>query len=657
MKRVIYLAPKQAIFPVQALALTYQGSPGRLDAFLQSLSAADAGWFEFTDTPGIDDGINFLVPGGTGVGSFGPGYKRATSAASVPAITQAASPVKIMLCGDSITAGGDSLYSDGAVAWRASFWELIREARGKIKLLGSTLNGLWDNRAAAPSANPPGNVTLGDWHSAATGGNNLAQIAAQTAADEVTYGLADVYVLLGGENNIKAGVLALQSAAAIAATVLAGIDTWIAARISANPLAQLFVLDLTPHGTALANYAQYDAAVALVNAALPAHLAALGHSNLHFVAAGSLLTKAHVSAVDGEHPNTGGFRLIAGAVAERIYASLGPCVASHPRKVSQVIPVARLSTVNDYPSSAYITETGTALCPVGTESVSFGITWVPNADLGESDSVFTRMLVGIGPVGNYDLFLRTNKSYAGTTFANCLELYIAGVARFVQNDCVRHNTPMKIGIAFDNVKHEAIIFALRAGPDGKPITACVSAFPAVPALTWAGSPEIRLGGQGVGGLAYSTTGIKGDFWIARGKVIDINDMENWYYDNALPSGVTAYYPLNDGAGTAIAPGGGFGALLPTGTCTNGWSAAGAVREPWHRYADSQNKGTFVLNGASAVVIPCYGMRAGDESGISAVMTTVGGTVGKTPTIVAGTDEFTVNGTASDISTYAWRWRP
>jgi len=77
-KRITYFSPKQAIGVNQA----WIGGPGggRVFAFTESLSPQDAGWFEYTDTPGTDDGLNFIVPGGAGVGSVGPGYKRASSA-------------------------------------------------------------------------------------------------------------------------------------------------------------------------------------------------------------------------------------------------------------------------------------------------------------------------------------------------------------------------------------------------------------------------------------------------------------------------------------------------------------------------------------------------------------------------------------------------
>ena len=561
--------------------------------------------------------------------------------------------VQIMLCGDSITLGGDSNMTDMQVSYRGPLYEALRRVRGNVRFLGGILLGLYDNRFAIPGSNRPGNVTLGDWHASATGGYTLAQIATQTATDEGSQGLADIYVLLGGENDIGAGVTAGHTAAAICADVLAGIDAWIAARIAANPLAHIFVLDLTPHGVGLASYVARDAARALINAALPEHLAGLGHSNVHFVAAGSKLTKAHLQA-DGQHPDQFGFRIMANAIYNALIRTIGLGGQPHPRKVATRAAVVRRYAAVDYPDAAYVTDNGTEPCPKGTESVSLGMLHLPT-DLG-SDAVFTRNLMMLGPVGNYDLHVRTNKSYSGMTTANCVELYIAGVARFFQNDCLRVGVMHAIVVTFDNAKHEAMIYVLREGPDGRALCSCVSAYGGVPALNWAASPEARLGGYGGGGYAYSSQGLKGDFWIARNKIVSIDEVENWFNDGALPPGVTAHYPLNEGSGTVIHPSPAFVGLIPNGTTTNSWSAAGAVREKWHRYADSDQGGTFVLNGATGVDVACVGMLPGDERGITIVKSANGGTPGLPPLVVAGTDKFTVSAVALDTSTYAWHWR-
>lgn len=70
-----------------------------------------------------------------------------------------------------------------------------------------------------------------------------------------------------------------------------------------------------------------------------------------------------------------------------------------------------------------------------------------------------------------------------------------------------------------------------------------------------------------------------------------------------------------------------------------------------------NVGTVVLNGATGVPVTVptgLGLVAGHEHRIVLTLKTSGGTRGKIPTVVAGTNQFTVAGDALDTSTYAWR---
>lgn len=77
--KLVYFSPDQVIAIVQALPSC---ANARLENFLSAMQPKDAGLFEWTDTPGTDDGINFIVPGGAGVGAVGPGYIRTSSAAA-----------------------------------------------------------------------------------------------------------------------------------------------------------------------------------------------------------------------------------------------------------------------------------------------------------------------------------------------------------------------------------------------------------------------------------------------------------------------------------------------------------------------------------------------------------------------------------------------
>ena len=66
MSNVIYFAPKSAM----------SNYSNRLKTFVDNLVDTGAGLFEYTTDEGYDDGINFVVPTGTGIGSYGPGFRR-----------------------------------------------------------------------------------------------------------------------------------------------------------------------------------------------------------------------------------------------------------------------------------------------------------------------------------------------------------------------------------------------------------------------------------------------------------------------------------------------------------------------------------------------------------------------------------------------------
>jgi len=65
------------------------------------------------------------------------------------------------------------------------------------------------------------------------------------------------------------------------------------------------------------------------------------------------------------------------------------------------------------------------------------------------------------------------------------------------------------------------------------------------------------------------------------------------------------------------------------------------------------RGTFVMNGVTPVVVGNTNLAAGDQ--VLFTLQTVGGTVGAYPSIKTRTNGtgFTVAGTASDTSTYAY----
>lgn len=70
-----------------------------------------------------------------------------------------------------------------------------------------------------------------------------------------------------------------------------------------------------------------------------------------------------------------------------------------------------------------------------------------------------------------------------------------------------------------------------------------------------------------------------------------------------------------------------------------------------------NYGSVTLAGTTPVVVSLpasLGVVAGQDHRITATLKTVGGTQGVAPTVVAGTNQFTITGKAADTSVYAWR---
>ena len=71
----LYLSSGTAIDIVENFAYALVGT-SRIKSFAANLPDGMDGMFAYTATPDYDDGINFCVIGGTGIGSYGPGYYR-----------------------------------------------------------------------------------------------------------------------------------------------------------------------------------------------------------------------------------------------------------------------------------------------------------------------------------------------------------------------------------------------------------------------------------------------------------------------------------------------------------------------------------------------------------------------------------------------------
>lgn len=504
---------------------------------------------------------NFLTTKTTSVNALSSNYS--TNFSNNPTQT-----VNIMLCGDSQTVGGATVMNDETLAWRGVFWETIKNRRDYVKLMGEQLAGL----QLLSGSNLPGNIKLGDWHMCATGGYTIQQINAAVSTSESTYGTADVYVFLGGENNIGNG----ESAT----TILSRIYTFCQNRIAANPNCIVLVLDLVPHGPPLSHIA-FDAISNAVNSGLVSYLAPL-NKNVKVVPAGSLLTKAHLNST-GNHPNFSGYQIIGRQAGEAVLRAIGVTGATNERRLSYRMSTAKLSLVDDITSTCAITDNGT-IGPVGDVSFSCGITFIPT-DLSQ---VYQRKIFSIGPVLAADkrsINLLYGPPYGGYGSAPSLQLYIGLNAYFVHNDSLKINKTHVLVVSINATKREMTIYCLREGsnPAFGPVTSCVSTYSAPGPYDFT-TGTIQLGNATQrGAVGYSS-----NFWCAKNYVATIDDAEQMYWDGAIPKYATAYYPLNEGSGSTINPGSGFSGLLPTGTAggTATWSAAGAVAQPWDRYQDS-----------------------------------------------------------------------
>jgi lysophospholipase L1-like esterase len=520
----------------------------------------------------ISTGVTVTMGGVTydeGVILTGTGTLAITRAGQRPTIATA------MLCGDSMTRGGSAAMDDTTLGWRGQFWDYLQSHGSGLRLLGQTVGGLYWVSTTAKG----GCVKLGDWHVSATGGHTLAQINTAAGTEETAVGAADAYFLLGGENDN-------DGSAGCVATILAGINTFITARKAANPNALIFIGDLTYHASPLSGYANKNTRRDSVNSQLAASVAALGYQGVHVVACGSLMTSAHLAS-DGQHPNGAGYALIGRAFAEAFvrYARLAGLPGNRPpyfRKAK-----ARLSiTATDNTANANITSSGSdGLLPTGNESWSFGLVFKPT----DLSSASQQRVVSIGATFASGIYLFSERG-AGDSSGRSLSLYIAGVGYSVSNEALKQDKWTAITVSYDAARTELTIWAFReggTGAGGKPVSSCVSLYRGVPTLALSlGAGVISFGYH----ASYTVVakGLKGDFWLARGHVATEAEAAAFYLEGELPQGVTAYYPMDDGSGTALAVAPGY-TTMPAGVISGAgasWSAAAAVAEPWHREADA-----------------------------------------------------------------------
>lgn len=470
--------------------------------------------------------------------------------------------VKLMMVGDSQTAG-DGGAGDTATAYREPFWTALRGMRSRLQLIGNASNIY---RFHVDS-------TLGDGRFAATGGQTIAQASAQAAASEALYGPADVYTVLAGTNDVSSGSTASQ--------VVAALVSLVQARLVANPAALVFVLTLCPWVSPAAGFAAHETTRLAVNAALPAALAALGEQ-VFLVQAGSLLTAAHMG-VSGNHPNGLGYRLIGRAAANAVFAQIGPAGPTLPRTVMRRQAVSALAITGNTQVAAIASNTGTN--PAGHESFSVGLYFNPtnlsNTSIqrivGSIDGSLQGMwlidLLGAG--GTPGLVELTVGNYGSGATAGTLTTIPSGSG---SSTVVRLNTWHALLFAADASTNLVQLWIMRAGSDGK-AQSFLAASKFLPAWNLTSTNPVLVGSAD--GTLNGAPGLYSRLWVARGYVATPDDVEAFYYDQAIPPAATAYYSLEDGSGTAFAPALGE-TSLPNGALSGGagWSAAGAVPTPW-----------------------------------------------------------------------------
>jgi len=325
----------------------------------------------------------------------------------------------------------------------------------------------------------------------------------------------------------------------------------------------------------LVGYAARNAILAAVNAGLPALAASFSGVFVYDNAASMSLGDVNSS---GNHPNGGGFNKWGAGLAALVLSKIGGGGLPFPRPVQPRVARARWKSTTEATDTAVVLDDGTkGILPQQGASFAFGKFFRPSTAPQSYQRILMCLGNGTGLAGN--VVLLEGPPYAGCAHSS-LQLYVDGVSRFQQNDALVQGRSCMIGVNVDRVRGEASIYCLREGDDGKPCTVLVSQVSGVVNWTYTFGKLVAAGTlPGLNG----SPGLHGDVWVKPNGLVTVDEMEAAYFEDGIPVGAVSY-PLADGSGTAIAPGLSF-ASYPSGTLTGGsWSAAGAIREPWHRAA-------------------------------------------------------------------------
>lgn len=486
-------------------------------------------------------------------------------AIALPAPPVDLTQLAIATCGDSLTAGGSGI-DDLATGYRTAFWQRLRTSRAGLTFRGTNAVGV-QVMISLPTVDP----ILADWRTASQGGYTLAQIDGLAAAAEALQGPADVYVLLGGENDIAAASPPTVTVADLQALVA----TFIGHRLAANPAAFVVVSMMTRHKAPCLDFAARNAIVGAFNAALPGFLASYSNPRILASSAGAGITDPLIGA-DGVHLTGAGDVVLGNALAASVLAATSGPGPFFPRSITPRAPVPRLGTPLHTAGVIGAQDTGAAILgPSGNETFSAGLLYRPS-DVVAPGYQTILLQVGAAAIGVGSLYLLQSIPLAGGDFV-ALELYLNGVAHFVGNVSLKADRWHLIAVVCDADEHSATVYCLREGTDGKPETICVSRKMGLPAWNMTSAAGYLWSGC-LGGL-FGSTGLRGDLWIARGKAISSDDLEAWYLDGTRPNGITALYPLTEGVGGTLHPDPSTPAM-PNGVTNGTWSPAGAVPEPW-----------------------------------------------------------------------------
>ncbi len=553
-------------------------------------------------------------------------------------------PVYARCWGDSITESVSNPIA-GNPGYRGTLQQLDRTSGYTLRMLGTRLTG-WVPANAASTG--PATYAPGSSRNEGVSGNTIEQVTARVPpaiATELarTGRVADVEFVMAGTNNFGAG----DSNATMWTKLLALVD----AIRAANATGWIVVCSV-PEVPA------YAALRASYNAGIQANVTDLRDAKVIYLDTCSDFTDAEQGitagpTVDG-HPSPRGHQTIGSRMYDwfRSIYSL-PVGKPSPRPfvaglAGGSISITETNSQVYWPSNPATLATPFSTAVAGTKRVLMGINFLPTTLSAAARSIFMYSDYG------------ANKGFMVAANADVLSLYMPGSGGPFASGygVLRRGLRQRIWFHFDDA--EGGIGTLFATPAGRPVIVAQGVCSSLPVWSSGTAADyLIVGAASASILAYP--GLYDSFECCAGSAVPHLDdllpcLEANYFEHAALPGRKAYLPLNEGTGAVSAT---ADAMNGTnmGASVFGAGAGWAFRpNPWDALVGEQ-KGTFVVNGATGVVVPVAGMVAGDEADIQITRIATGGTPGAVPYVVCAAGQFTATGIAADTSTYAWRWRP